>query len=167
MNSWRPTIRRSVTAQAGGIRHRATEAMLPTLRVVPNAHVARFALAESIDWMRPIDNMSFRTYVAGQVEQAGDIGCTRSKFAGKFWWDVMREERFALSGDDEAEVGQGAIMRHAKEHLASSDSSIAMLRRLLQRQVHVVAEGGDPADGSFDRDAAPIVFEIGKHLRNE
>jgi len=48
--------------------------------------VAQFARVESIGWTLPIDDTSFRIYVAGRVKQSGDIGRMRSKFNGKFWW---------------------------------------------------------------------------------
>ena len=138
-------VRSQRPAEDGRVFHRVTEAVLPTLRVVPNPRVAQFARVESIGWVLPIDDTSFRIYVAGRVRQAGDIGRMRSKFGGKFWWDLTQAEHRALPGDYEAQVGQGPITLHAEEHLASSDRGIAMLRRLLRRQVRAVAEGRDPA----------------------
>jgi phenylpropionate dioxygenase-like ring-hydroxylating dioxygenase large terminal subunit len=150
----------------GRVFHRVTEAVLPTLRVVPNPRVAQFARVESIGWVLPIDDTSFRIYVAGRVRQPGDIGRMRSKFDGKFWWDLTEAEHRALPGDYEAQVGQGPITLHAEEHLASSDRGIAMLRRLLRRQVRAVAEGRDPAGVSFDPDVAPVVLEAGNYVRD-
>jgi hypothetical protein len=46
--------------------------------------VAQFARVESIGWTLPIDDISFRIYVAGRVKNSGDIGRMRSKFNGKF-----------------------------------------------------------------------------------
>ena len=91
----------------------------------------------------------------------------RSKFNGKFWWDLTEAEHRALPGDYEAQVGQGAVTLHSEEHLASSDRGIAMLRRLLRRQMRAVAEGRDPAGVSFDSDAAPLVFEAGNYIRDK
>ncbi|HEY1932629.1 MAG TPA: Rieske 2Fe-2S domain-containing protein [Acetobacteraceae bacterium] len=158
-------VRSQRPAEGGGVFHRVTEAVLPTLRVVPNPRVTQFARVESIGWVLPIDDTSFRIYVVGRVKQAGDIGRMRSKFAGKFWWDMTEAEHRALPGDYEAQVGQGAITLHSEEHLASSDRGIAMLRRLLRRQVRAVAEGRDPVGVSFDPDAPPIVFEAGNYKR--
>ncbi len=152
-------------AEDGRVFHRVTEAVLPTLRVVPNPRVAQFARVESIGWVLPIDDTAFRIYVAGRVRQAGDIGRMRSKFGGQFWWELTEAEHRALPGDYEAQVGQGPITLHAEEHLASSDRGIAMLRRLLRRQVRAVAEGRDPAGVSYDPDAPPVVFEAGNYIR--
>jgi len=148
----------------GRVFHRVTEAVLPTLRVVPNPRVAQFARVESIGWVLPIDDTSFRIYFAGRVRQAGDIGCMRSKFGGKFWWELTEAEHRSMPGDYEAQVGQGAITLHSEEHLASSDRGVAMLRRLLRRQTRAVAEGKDPAGVSFDADAPPVVFEAGNYI---
>ena len=158
-------VRTTRPAEGGGVLYRVTEAVLPTLRVVPNPRVAQFARVESLGWVLPIDDTSFRIYVAGRVKQAGDIGRMRSKFAGKFWWDMTEAEHRAQPGDYEAQVGQGDITLHSEEHLAGSDRGLAMLRRLLRRQVRAVAEGRDPAGVSFDPDAAPVVFEAGNYLR--
>ena len=38
----------------------------------------------------------------------GDIGRMRSKFNGKFWWDMTEAEHQQFPGDYEAQVGQGA-----------------------------------------------------------
>ena len=51
---------------------------------------------------------SFRIYVAGRVKNSGDIGRMRSKFNGKFWWDMTEQEHQQFPGDYEAQVGQGA-----------------------------------------------------------
>jgi nitrite reductase/ring-hydroxylating ferredoxin subunit len=153
-------------AEDGRVFHRVTEAVLPTLRVVPNPRVAQFARVESIGWVLPIDDTSFRIYVAGRVRQAGDLGRMRSKFGGKFWWELTEAEHRAQPGDYEAQVGQGPVTLHSEEHLASSDRGIAMLRRLLRRQARAVAEGRDPAGVSFDPDAAPVVFEAGNYVRD-
>ncbi len=159
-------VRSQRPAEDGRVFHRVTEAVLPTLRVVPNPRVAQFARVESIGWVLPIDDRSFRIYVAGRVRQAGDIGRMRSKFGGKFWWELTGAEHRALPGDYEAQVGQGPVTLHAEEHLASSDRGIAMLRRLLRRQVRAVAEGRDPAGISFDPDVRPVVFEAGNYVRD-
>jgi nitrite reductase/ring-hydroxylating ferredoxin subunit len=158
-------VRSQRPAEDGRVFLRVTEAVLPTLRVVPNPRVAQFARVESIGWVLPIDDTSFRIYVAGRVRQAGDIGRMRSKFGGKFWWELTEPEHRALPGDYEAQVGQGSITLHSEEHLASSDRGIAMLRRVLRRQVKAVAEGRDPAGVSYDPAAPPVVFEAGNYIR--
>jgi phenylpropionate dioxygenase-like ring-hydroxylating dioxygenase large terminal subunit len=158
-------VRSSRTAANGQIFKRVTEAVLPTLRVVPNPRVAQYARVESIGWVLPIDDTSFRIYVAGRVKETGDLGRMRSKFADKFWWDMTEAEHRAFPGDYEAQVGQGPVTAHSEEHLASSDQGIAILRRLLRRQVRTVTEGHDPVSVNFDPKAPPVVFEASNQIQ--
>lgn len=125
--------------------HRVTEAAMPTLRVVPSPRLARNGTVESIGWVLPIDDTHFRIYVAGRVEQSGDIGRMRSKMNGKFWWELTEAEHRDFPGDYEAQVSQGAIAAHSAEHLRTSDKGVALLRRFLREQLALVADGADPA----------------------
>lgn len=143
--SWR-------TLDDGSGLRRVTEALLPTLRIVPSPRLGRFGRVESIGWVLPIDDTHFRIYVAGRVTQPGDIGRMRSKMNGKFWWELTDEEHRRFPGDYEAQVSQGAIASHSAEHLRTSDRGIALLRRLLRRQIDIVAAGGDPV--GVERDPA-------------
>lgn len=159
------TVRSTRATDDGKVFYRVTEAALPTLRVVPNPRVAQFARVESIGWVLPIDDTSFRIYVAGRVKQKGDIGRMRSKMNGKFWWELSEEEHQRFPGDYEAQVGQGDITIHSEEHFAQSDRGIVMIRRMLLDQVERVARGEDPIGISFDAKAGPVVFEAGNYIR--
>lgn len=147
--------------------YRVTEAALPTMRVVPNPRVAQYARVESIGWVLPIDDTTFRIYVAGRVKEPGALGRMRSKFNGKFWQDMSEAEHQRYPGDYEAQVGQGPITVHSEEHFAQSDRGILMLRRALQEQIERVAQGDDPIGVSFDPSAPPVVFEAGNFIREE
>ncbi len=39
----------------------------------------------------------------------------RSKFNGKFWWDLTEQEHQQFPGDYEAQVGQGPATLHSEE----------------------------------------------------
>lgn len=159
------TVRSIRKQDDGKIFYRVTEAALPTLRVVPNPRVAQFARVESIGWTLPIDDTSFRIYVAGRVRNAGDIGRMRSKFNGKFWWDMTDAEHQRFPGDYEAQVGQGAVTIHSEEHFGQSDRGIVMVRRMLKDQLDALAAGRDPIGVSFDPKASSVVFEAGNFIR--
>ncbi|MFL6799850.1 MAG: Rieske 2Fe-2S domain-containing protein [Xanthobacteraceae bacterium] len=148
----------------GQVHYRVTEAVLPTLRVVPNPRVERYARVESIGWTLPIDDTHFRIYVAGRVRAKGELGRKRSRMNGKLWQNLTPEEHQKFPGDWEAQVGQGPITLHSDEHLATSDQGVVMLRRLLQRQLEVIAAGGDPAGASFDQPALPVQLEAGNYI---
>jgi nitrite reductase/ring-hydroxylating ferredoxin subunit len=151
----------------GNTFRRVTGAMLPTLRVVPNPRVAAYGRVESIGWVLPIDDHSFRIYTAGRVRQHGELASVRSRLNGRLWEELDEGEHRAFPGDYEAQVSQGAITAHSEEHLASSDRGIVMLRRLLQRQIDGLAQGVDPAGVSFDPAAPPVQFDAGNFLLRE
>ena len=145
---------------------RISEAGLPTLRVIPSPRVGSYGPVESIGWVLPIDDHSFRIYVVGRVRQEGDLTRMRSRLNGKLWEELTEAEHQQFPGDYEAMVSQGAIARHSEEHLATTDRGIVMLRRMLQKQLEVVAAGGDPAGVSFDPDVPPVAFTAGNVLED-
>lgn len=159
------TVRSIRHQDDGRVFYRVTEAALPTLRVVPNPRVAQFARVESIGWTLPIDDTSFRIYVAGRVRNSGDIGRMRSKFNGKFWWDMTEQEHQQFPGDYEAQTGQGPVTLHSEEHFGQSDRGILMIRRLLSEQLAAMEEGRDPIGVSFDSESALVEFEAGNFIR--
>lgn len=143
---------------------RISEAGLPTLRVIPSPRLGRFGRVESLGWVLPIDDHSFRIYVVGRVHEAGELRRMRTRMNGKLWEEMSEEEHRLYPNDVEAMVGQGVIAKHSEEHLVTSDKGIVMLRRLLQAQLQAVAEGRDPAGVSFDPQAPPVVYSAGNWL---
>ena len=148
----------------GTTLRRISEAALPTLRVIPNPRIGRYGPVESIGWILPIDDHSFRIYVVGRVKEAGELAKMRSRLNGKLWEELSEEEHQLFPGDYEAQVSQGAIAHHSEEHLATTDRGIAMLRRFLQKQLDAMKEGRDPAGVGFDPHAPPVHFTSGNFL---
>ena len=148
----------------GKTLRRISEAGLPTLRVIPSPRVGRYGRVESLGWVLPIDDHSFRIFVVGRVREKGDLVRMRSRLNGKLWEELTPEEHQRFPGDYEAQVSQGAIAHHSDEHLAQSDRGIVMLRRLLQVQLDALKEGRDPAGVSFDPNGAPVRFAAGNFL---
>ena len=143
---------------------RVTEAVVPTLRVVPNPRVAQYGMVESIGWTLPIDDTHYRIYVAGRVREKGELAKFKSRYNGKTWAELSPEEHQRFPGDTEAQVGQGAITFHSEEHLMSSDQGVSMLRILLQKQADIVAAGGDPVGVAYDEAGAYVKFDAGQFL---
>lgn len=143
---------------------RVTEAVIPTLRVVPNPRVAQYGMVESIGWTVPIDDTHYRIYVAGRVKEKGELTKFKSRYNGKTWAELTPEEHQKFPGDAEAQVGQGPITFHSEEHLMSSDQGVSMLRVLLQKQLDIVARGGDPVGTAFDDKDAYVKFDAGQYL---
>ncbi|HJV54768.1 MAG TPA: aromatic ring-hydroxylating dioxygenase subunit alpha, partial [Methylomirabilota bacterium] len=148
----------------GTVHHRVSEAVLPTLRVIPNPRVAQYARVESIGWVLPLDDTSFRIYTAGRVRRPGELASVRSRLNGKLWEELTEEEHRRFPGDYEAQVGQGPVTLHSEEHLVSSDRGVALVRRVLRQQLDALAAGRDPIGVCFDADAPPITFEAGNFL---
>ncbi len=152
------------TMEDGRIFHRVTEAAVPTLRVVPNPRVGRYGMVESIGWVLPIDDTTYRIYTAGRVTEKGGMTKFRSRFNGKAWVDLTEAEHQQFPGDFETQVSQGLVAHHSEEHLTSTDKGIALLRRFLSEQLEVVAKGGNPAGTGFSEDTAYVRFEAGNFL---
>ena len=148
----------------GKTLRRISEAGIPTLRVIPSPKLGRFGRVESLGWVLPIDDRSFRIYVVGRVREKGELSRMRTRMNGKLWEEMTEAEHQQYPNDVEAMVSQGVIAKHSEERLVSSDRGIAMLRRLLRDQLKAVEEGRDPAGVSFDPDAAPVQFTAGNFL---
>ena len=145
---------------------RVTEAIVPTLRVVPNPRVAQYGMVESIGWTLPIDDTHYRIYVAGRVKEKGELAKFKSRYNGKTWAELSAEEHQKFPGDTEAQVGQGPITFHSEEHLMTTDQGVGMLRFLLQKQVDAVAAGGDPVGVAFSEADAYVKFDAGQYLED-
>ena len=152
------------TLPDGKTLKRISEAALPTLRVIPSPRIGRYGRVESIGWVLPIDDYSFRIYVIGRVREVGELFRMRSRLNGKLWEELTEEEHQKLPGDYEAQVTQGKVAWHSEEHLATSDRGVVMLRRFLMKQLDAISEGRDPAGVSFDSQAAPVHFTAGNFL---
>lgn len=148
----------------GNVLRRISEAGLPTLRVIPSPRIGRYGRVESLGWVLPIDDHSFRIYVVGRVKERGELVKMRSRLNGKLWEELSEEEHQQFPGDYEAMVSQGPIAHHSEEHLAKSDIGIVKLRRLLQEQLTRLEQGLDPAGVSFDPQCPPVHFSAGNFL---
>ena len=144
-----------------GEHQRITEAVLPTVRAVASPRAATEGPCGLLGWVLPIDDTHFRIYTAGRVSEPGALAKIRSHFDGRLWHELTEAEHQRFPGDYEAHVSQGAITLHSEENLATTDQGVAMLRRLLRRQVETVAAGGDPIGVVFDPQAAPVRIEAG------
>src|SRR5438046_10054154 len=106
MSSRGVTVRSIRNQDDGTVFYRVTEAAIPTLRVVPNPRVAQFARVESIGWVLPIDDTSFRIYVGGRATRQGDLGRMGWRFTGKVWRDMPAGGPHRHPGAYAAQVAQ-------------------------------------------------------------
>lgn len=72
--------------------------------------------------------------------------------------DRPYEERQRRPGDFEAQVGQGSITIHGREHLATADRGVIMFRKLLRQGIKQVREGRDPK--GIDRAEGNVVSTL-------
>ena len=147
------------------VHQRVTEVVLPTIRAVANPRAEQAGRCSLLGWVLPIDDTNFRIYSAGRVRSPGELGSGRSRFNGKAWTELTPEEHQRMPGDYEAQVGQGPISFHSEEHLVSTDRGISMLRAMLQRQVEIVAQGGDPVGVAFEGASDLVELAAGTEVR--
>ena len=70
------------------------------------------------------------------------------------WWNLPNREQ-----DRVAQETQGVIADRTKEHLATSDQGILMLRKMIRESIDAVAQGRDPLGVIRDADHGPITFD--------
>ena len=127
--------------------------MAPNIMSVPSVVLAP-GHSNGLGFSVPVDDTHSRILMAMRLN--GDL---RSFMRGtgfsqmKKWSEMTVEERQDMPGDYEAQVGQGPISLHSEEHLATSDRGVAMQRRMLERDIRAVMEGGDPTGVYFNDDA--------------
>ena len=71
------------------------------------------------------------------------------------WWNLPNREQ-----DRVAQESQGLIADRTKEHLATSDQGILMLRKMIRDSIEAVQQGKDPIGVIRDsNDNGPITFD--------
>jgi hypothetical protein len=75
-------------------------------------------------------------------EDRNRVGKEMIDFVGQTEGERSYEERQRRPGDYEAQVSQRRIAIHALEHLATSDTGVARLRRMLRERVRQHNSGG-------------------------
>ena len=70
------------------------------------------------------------------------------------WWNLPNREQ-----DRVAQETQGVIADRTKEHLATSDQGILMLRKMIGESIDAVAQGRDPIGVIRDASQAAITFD--------
>src|SRR4029450_13009079 len=71
------------------------------------------------------------------------------------WWNLPNREQ-----DRVAQESQGLVADRTKEHLATSDQGILMLRKMIRDSIDAVQQGKDPIGVIRDsNDNGPITFD--------
>jgi hypothetical protein len=117
--------------------------LVPHIMSVPNV-LMKEGRSSNLGFTVPVDDTNSRMLFTGRTRPDVDRRAGTGLSNMKPWTQMTLEERQDTPGDYEAQVGQGPISLHSEEHLATSDRGIAMQRRMLERDIRKVMEGGDP-----------------------
>ncbi|MGH2453780.1 MAG: Rieske 2Fe-2S domain-containing protein [bacterium] len=133
----------------GRLFRRTTEVLVPNIRIVPSVAAGEregFERSGHIGWVLPVDDTHTRMYSLLRVPfmEGEAVMPPRASHAGKLWAELSEDEHQDMPGDAEAMVSQGPIAIHAREHLATSDRGVIMLRKFLGQQIDAVRRGEDP-----------------------
>ena len=139
--------------------NRINSALLPNISATPDVGLSP-GRARWIGWHVAVDETHFRGFFAARADKPGTFEPFKMH-NGKSWTQLTEAERQDYPGDFEAQSSQGAVTLHSEEHLATSDRGIAMLRRLMKKQIAIVQQGGDPAGVHFDEEKAMVHVRSG------
>lgn len=138
---------------------RINSALLPNISAIPEVDLSA-GPGRWIGWHVAVDDTHFRGFFAVRTRTGGSFEPFKMH-NGKSWLELSDQEKQDFPGDYEAQGGQGPINLHSEEHLATSDRGIGMLRRMMKKQISIVAEGGDPLGVHFDEAQALVRIRSG------
>jgi hypothetical protein len=142
---------------------RVTQVLFPHVRIVPDVRMAA-GPATRIGWVVPVDDTHYRLFHAGRVPEIFVARPARN-YDGRLWSELSEDEHQRFPGDWEALVGQGPISLHSEERLVTSDRGVAMLRRLMRKEIRAVQAGDDPSGVVFDPAEATVKVQAGNFFR--
>jgi hypothetical protein len=119
--------------------------------------------ADHLGFMLPVDDTSFRIFTVGSDQAMFDGYAAVLKNR----WDQFDADPVSVQrtpNDFETQSSQGPITLHSEERLVSGDRGIVLLRRMLRRQIDVVAQGGDPIGVAFAPGDVLRVVEAGAFI---
>jgi hypothetical protein len=136
--------------------------LMPNIMSVPDIRMKE-GQSSGISWVVPVDDSHYvQAMVMKKPRSAPGFAL---QINGKTWGEMTAEEHQRFPGDYEAQAGQGPISLHSEEHLVTSDRGIMLQRKLLERQIDVVAKGGDPVGVTFDPAKAVVHVRSGNFYR--
>lgn len=138
-----------------------TETILPGVRSVSNPLGAE-GPTDLLGFVLPVDDTKMKIFSVyrGRKDQPTFFDAFMKIRPPGSEPDAEHAQRYP--GDWEAQGSQGPITLHSEEHLATSDSGVRTLRRLLRDQMKIVAEGGDPMNVAFAPGEELVKVESGQ-----
>ena len=138
---------------------RLSSALFPNISAIPPIDLSA-ARGSMVGWHVAVDDTHFRGFFVVRTRTGGNFQPFKMH-NGKSWTEATEQEKQDFPGDFEAQYGQGRITLHSEEHLATSDRGIAMLRRLMKKQIATVQGGGDPLGVHFNESDALVKIRSG------
>jgi phenylpropionate dioxygenase-like ring-hydroxylating dioxygenase large terminal subunit len=136
--------------------------LMPNIMSVPDIRFKE-GQSDGVSWVVPVDDSHYvQAFVMKMPKGGGGFALTIN---GKTWGTMTEAEHQRFPGDYEAQAGQGPISLHSEEHLVTSDRGIMLQRKLLEKQIEVVAQGGDPVGVCFDPAKAVVQVRSGNFYR--
>ena len=151
----------------GRVFRRITEVLLPNVRIVPSVGGGKGATprpARRLD--SSIDDTRTRMYSLLRVAvEASEVPYLppRARHGGKLWAELTEEEHRRMPGDAEAMVSQGPTVARNREHLASSDRGVILVRQRIREALDAVERGDNPPGVARDAND-PIVSTTAGNL---
>ena len=142
----------------GRVVDRISSWFMPNVMSVPDIFL-KPGQSSLISWVVPVDDTHYVQAFVMKMPKGQTFDGIR--LGGKLWGEMTEEEHQRTPGDFEAQSGQGPVSLHSEEHLRTSDRGITMQRRMLKRNIELVANGGDPLGVVFDRAEATVVVPSG------
>jgi nitrite reductase/ring-hydroxylating ferredoxin subunit len=136
--------------------------LMPNIMSVPDIQF-RAGASSNVAWVVPVDDSSYVMAMVMKLPKGSDGPSLRIN--GKLWGEMTEAERQRFPGDFEAQSGQGPVSLHSEEHLVTSDRGVMMQRKILEKQIEVVAAGGDPLGVNFDAAKAVHAVRSGNFFR--
>ena len=106
----------------------------------------------AVGWWVPVDD----THTMGFHIELRPAGVRGSAYQPTEPYERDYVERQRRPDDWEAQVGQGPIVNHSREHLGTSDRGVVMFRRLLRDGLKAIEAGEDPP-GILRGEKDPVV----------
>lgn len=145
---------------------RVTEVMFPNMRVVASPKLSS-GQTNMIGWVVPQDDTSFVIFTIARDTDPDFLRKLRSTHDGKAWASLTDEEHQRMPGDYEAQKSQGSISLHGEDHLTTTDQGVAMLRRMMAKQIRAVAQGKTPPGVIYDEADLVVPIEGGNYFEGE
>jgi phenylpropionate dioxygenase-like ring-hydroxylating dioxygenase large terminal subunit len=145
---------------------RVNSVFLPNISAVPRVD-AREGQAPGLGWYVPVDDDSHTTFWVSKVtaDTRGKLYRGLAMHNGKYWSELSEKEHQQYPGDAEAQTSQGSRPRHGEWHMAQSDRGVAMVQRMLKKEIQKVQNGETPINATFEEDAPVIEVKSGNYYR--